>query len=81
MFYLDEGFTFYLGQIEYKVIKFRKRCLENLAILQRDTYCPYVVVRDITENADGTYTWAWGHYFNELSNATADFNERFQKLL
>lgn len=81
MIYLDEGFKFYNGQIEYTVIRFRKRCLENLAILQRDTYCPYVVARHITKNDDGTYTWAWGHYFNSLGHAEADFEERLQKLL
>lgn len=81
MIYLDEGFIFYNGQIEYKVIKFRKRCLENLALLQRGTCCPYVVARNVTKNDDGTYTWAWGHYFTDLEHAKADFDERLQKLL
>lgn len=81
MIYLDEGFKFYNGQIEYTVIKFRKHGFENLAILQRGTYCPYVVARDITKNDDGTYIWAWGHYFNSLEHAKADYEERLQKLL
>lgn len=80
MIYLDEGSTFYNGQIEYKVIKFRKHGFENIALLQRDTYCPYVVARNITKNDDGTYIWAWGHYFNSLENANADFEERSLKL-
>ncbi len=81
MIYLDEGDTIYNGEIEYKVLKFRKRCFENIALLQRDTCCPYVIARDVTQNADGTYTWAWGHYFMSLKNAQADFEERFKKLL
>ncbi len=81
MIYLDEGSTIINGKIEYKVIKFRNHCLENLAILQRHTYCPYVVARDITKNDDGSYTWAWGHYFNSLENSEADFEERLRKLL
>lgn len=81
MIYLDEGSTIINGKIEYTVIKFRNHCIENLAILQRNTYCPYVVARDITQNDDGTYTWAWGHYFTYLENAKADFEERLRKLL
>lgn len=81
MIYLCEGDKFYNGQIEYTVIRFYKRCLENIAILQRGTYCPYVVARNISKNDDGTYTWAWGYYFNSLEHAQADYDERLQKLL
>ena len=78
---LFEGDKLYNGQIEYTVVKFRNRCLENLAVLQRNTYCPFVVARDVQPKGDGTYTWAWGHYFNSLEHAKADFDERLQKLL
>lgn len=81
MIYLDEGFKFYNGQIEYTVITFRKHCIENIALLQRDTYCPYVVARNVSMNDDGTYTWAWGYYFNDLGHARADFEERRLTLL
>jgi hypothetical protein len=79
--YLCEGFTFYNGTVEYKVLKFTNGKLENLALLERGTYCPYVVARDITPNDNGTFTWAWGHYFNHLENAQADFEERQKTLL
>lgn len=76
-----KGDKFCNGKIQYTVIDFASSRFENLAILQRDTYCPYVVARDITPNDDGTYTWAWGHYFNSLEHAKADFEERLRKLL
>ncbi len=79
--YLCEGFTFYNGIVEYKVLKFTNSRLENLALLQRDTCCPYVVARDVIPKNDGTFTWAWGHYFTYLENAQADFEERKEKLL
>ena len=79
--FMPEGFKFINGKIEYTVITFKNSVHENLALLKRDTYCPYVVARRISQNADGTYTWAWGHYLNDLSHATADFNERLLTLL
>lgn len=78
---LMKGDKFRNGKIQYTVIEFASSRFENLAILKRHTYCPYVVARNITKKKDGTYTWAWGHYFNELVNATADFNERLKTLL
>ncbi len=76
-----KGDKFRNGKIQYTVIEFASSRFENIAILKRHTYCPYVVARDITKNDDGTYTWAWGHYFNSLENAEADFEERLRKLL
>lgn len=78
---LSNGDKFHNGEMEYTVIKFRTRCLENVALLERNAYCPYVVARDLRQNSDGTYTWAFGHYFNSLSHAEADFDETYNKLL
>ncbi len=76
-----KGDKFRNGKIQYTVIEFASSRFENIAILKRHTYCPYVVARDITKNNDSTYTWAWGHYFNSLENAKADYEERLRKLL
>lgn len=78
---MNKGDKFRNGKIQYTVIEFTNSLFENLAILKRHTYCPYVVARDITKKQDGTYTWAWAHYFNSLGNAQADFNERLSKLI
>ena len=76
-----KGDKFRNGKIQYTVIEFASSRFENLAILKRRTYCPYVVARDITKKPDGTYTWAWAHYFNYIQNAQADFEERLFRLI
>lgn len=77
---LPKGTVFYNGKIEYLVLHFSESEHDNLALLERQTYCPFVVARNITKKSDGTYTWALAHYFNNLEYAFNDYEERLLKL-
>lgn len=66
---LKEDDKFTNGKITYCVLKFYKTANGNVALLRRKTYCPYVVALNIKLYSDGSYAWAFGHYFNLLENA------------
>lgn len=69
------------GLIKYTVLYFVENGNRNVAILKRNTYCPYVVAHDIYKEPDDTYCWRWGHYYNHLENAQAKYEELIYKYL
>ena len=77
---MKKGFVFRNGTIDYTVLDYAETRFGNIALLQRDTYCPFVVARVLTPEPDGRYTWAWGNYFNELPNAEEYFHTRTTEL-
>lgn len=79
--YLETNDVIQNGLIQYTVICFSEKMNCNVAILKRDTYCPYVVAHDIYKEHDGTYCWRWGHYYNYLENAYKKYEELILKYL
>ena len=77
---MNIGYKFFNGKIEYTVLHYTGNEQSNLALLKRDTYCPYVVAINIRAEKDGTFTWAFGHYFNKKANALSEFYEQRRKL-
>lgn len=77
---MNKGSVFRNGTIDYTVLDYAETRFGNIALLRRNTYCPFVVVRVITPEPDGRYTWAWDSYFNELLNAEKYFYTRTAEL-
>lgn len=77
---MNKGFRFINGTVEYTVVDYDVTRHGDIALLQRDTYCPYVVARVLQPQPDGRYIWAWGNYFTELSNAEEYFHTRIAEL-
>ena len=77
---MNTGYIFRNGTIDYTVLDYAETRFGNIALLQRDTYCPFVVARLLQKQPDGTYIWAWGSYFNELQNAISYFHTRINEL-
>ena len=72
---LNIGDKFINGKVEYTVINYHKTLFSNVALLKRETYCPYVVAVDVKQYPDGKYSWAFGQYFNHLENAQKTYEE------
>ena len=72
---LNQNDKFTKDKIEYKVLNIYKTSYANVAILQRETYCPYVVVLDIKNTKTAAYAWSFGHYFDNLENAYKLMND------
>ena len=77
---MNIGYIFRNGTIDYTVLDYAETRFGNIALLRRDTYCPFVVARLLQKQPDGTYIWAWGSYFNELPNAESFFHTRINEL-
>lgn len=77
---MTKGFVFRNGTIDYTVLEYAETRFGNIALLQRDTYCPFVVARVITPEPNGRYTWAQGYYFTTLTCAIDYFYTRKNQL-
>ena len=77
---MNTGYIFRNGTIDYTVLDYAETRFGNIALLRRDTYCPFVVARLLQRQPDGKYIWAFGSYFNELLNAENYFHTRINEL-
>ena len=53
----------------------------DFTVMQENTFCPFITVRDLSELKSGNFDWAWGHYFKSFNKALKDYNERRKELL
>lgn len=72
---MKTGFIFNNGSSTLTVLSFTAKGQDNLALLIRQDGT-FVTARNISQEANGSFTWAFGHYFEGIRNALADFDER-----
>ena len=77
---MNKSYIFRNGTIAYTVLDYAETRFGNIALLRRDTYCPFVVARLLQRQPDGKYIWAFGSSFNELPNAESYFHTRINEL-
>lgn len=74
---MKPGFRFTNEGIECTIVLIHGTKRKNVALLiQENTVCPLITVRDLSELKNGNYDWAWGHYFKSFNQAFTDYNER-----
>lgn len=79
--HIRSGFKFTNEDMELTVILCDGIERKNVALLiQENTACPFITVRDLSELKNGGYDWAWGHYFKSFHSALKDYNERKKAL-
>ena len=79
---IKPGFQFKNNSMRLTVVHFYGTDKRNLALLVRENdTCPYITVRDLSETGNGSYDWAWGHYFSDFDEALKDYRERLSDLL
>ena len=79
---IKPGFQFKNNSMRLTVVHFYGTDKRNLALLVRkNDACPYITVRDLSETGNGSYDWAWGHYFSDFDKALKDYRERLSDLL
>lgn len=78
---INPGFQFKNNSMRLTVVLFHETDKRNLALLVRENdTCPYITVRDPSETGNGSYDWAWGHYFSDFDEALEDYRERLSEL-
>ena len=52
----------------------------NIGLFQRESDGMYITARNTSKEADGSYSWAWGHYFKEQQEAERDYKKRLEEI-
>ena len=52
----------------------------NVGLFRRESDGMYITARNISKEADGSYSWAWGHYFPTLEDAEKDYQTRLEEM-
>lgn len=52
----------------------------NVGLFQRKSDGMYITARDTSKEANGSYSWAWGHYFPTLEDAEKDYQKRLEEM-
>ena len=52
----------------------------NVGLFQRESDGMYIIVRNISKKAEGSFSWAWGHYFKEREEAERDYKKRLDEM-
>ncbi len=52
----------------------------NVGLFRRESDGMYITARNISKEADGSYSWAWGHYFPTLTDAENDYRKRLEEM-
>ena len=52
----------------------------NVGLFQRVSYGMYITARNTSKEANGFYSWAWGHYFKEQQEAERDYKKRVEEM-
>lgn len=52
----------------------------NVGLFQRESDGMYITARNTSKESDGSYSWAWGHYFPTLADAEKDYQKRLEEM-
>ena len=52
----------------------------NVGLFQRVSDGMYITARNTSKEANGSYSWAWGHYFKEQQEAERDYKKRVEEM-
>ena len=52
----------------------------NVGLFQRVSDGMYITARNTSKEANGFYSWAWGHYFKEQQEAERDYKKRVEEM-
>ena len=52
----------------------------NVGLFQRKSDGMYITARNTSKEADGSYSWAWGHYFPTITDAENDYRKRLEEM-
>lgn len=73
---MKPGFEFENSGMELICIAFHGTERTNVGLFLRLSDGMYITARDTSQDPNGTYSWAWGHYFTDIFEAIRDFNIR-----
>ena len=78
---MKAGYVFNNGGMRLTVIEFCTVGNRNVGLFRRESDGMYITARNTSKDRDGTYSWAWGHYFMGYTEALLDYYNRKADML
>ena len=73
---MEIGFAFENSGMKLVCLAFHTLGKRNVSLFRRESDGMYITARNTSKEADGSYSWAWGHYFPTLEDAEKDYEKR-----
>ena len=77
---MTPGLKFENGSMKLVCLAFYTLGKRNVGLFRRENDGMYITARNISKEADGSYSWAWGHYFPTLVDAEKDYQKRLEEM-
>ena len=77
---MKPGFVFENSGMRLVCLDFYALGNRNVGLFRRESDGMYITARNISKEADGSYSWAWGHYFPTLEDAEKDYQKRLEEM-
>lgn len=77
---MESGYQFENNGTQLVCILFYSLGKRNVGLYQQIATDIYITARDISKEKDGTYSWAWGHYFTDQKESLDDYYERISEM-
>ncbi len=77
---MKPGFEFENSGMELICIAFHGTERTNVGLFLRLSDGMYITARDTSQDPNGKYSWAWGHYFTDIIGAARDYATRKREL-
>ena len=75
---MKPGFVFENSGMRLVCLNFYTLGKRNVGLFRREGDGMYITARNTSKEADGSYSWAWGHYFKERDEAERDYQKRLE---
>ena len=77
---MKPGFAFENSGMKLVCLNFYALGKRNVGLFRRESDGMYITARNTSKEANGFYSWAWGHYFPTLENAEKDYQKRLEEM-
>ena len=74
------GFAFENNGMKLICLAFYSLGKRNVGLFRRESDGMYITARNTVKEADGSYSWAWGHYFKDREEAERDYKIRLNEM-
>ena len=77
---MKTGLKFDNSSMKLLCLAFYSLGKRNVGLFQRESDGMYITARNTSKESDGSYLWAWGHYFPTLVDAEKDYQKRLEEM-
>ena len=78
---METGYVFNNAGMRLTCLAWGQNENRNVGLFQRESDGMFITARNTSKDRDGTYSWAWGHYFANREDAETDYQKRLKEML